>query len=374
MRDSTVTYPLELQRFIVDHPMAWETLLTKEPYYLTIKRSGDGRVLFKYNQIMSDFSLQICREARGIILDEGTWDIVAISFNKFFNLGEEYAADIDWDSAQIQEKADGSLFRMYFWNGRWRFSTNGSIDPATASVEFPSGGVKTFHDLIQRAFEKYTITKELNVENTYSCEICSPYNRIVVPHEDIQLFHTGTRSNVTGEEFDVDIGIPKPKQFQFGSWDELIESTKHIRYQDGEGYVVVDKDYNRVKVKAEDYLRIHRIRGEGTPSDRNLIKLIVSGTVDDFIGHFPEYTYRVDPLRNGYKAAVKALNEVEFQYYAEGWDKCTDRKRFATEFAKKTIDPSYIFKYHDGKVTDPEEYLCGLQTDKLLEVVYRYAK
>ena len=42
-------------------------------------------VLFKYDQIASDFSQQIVRECRGIVLDESNgWRVVSRAFDKFF--------------------------------------------------------------------------------------------------------------------------------------------------------------------------------------------------------------------------------------------------------------------------------------------------
>ena len=84
---------LKIVNFIKTHSN-WEELLTSSPYNLTIKRDGK-LILFKYNQINSDFNEKICCEARGLILEEGTWKVVRMAFKKFFNLGESFAAKID---------------------------------------------------------------------------------------------------------------------------------------------------------------------------------------------------------------------------------------------------------------------------------------
>jgi tRNA splicing ligase len=52
----------------------------------------------------------VVQECRGLILDESAnWRIVAFPYTKFFNYGEEHAASIDWSTACVQEKLDGSL-------------------------------------------------------------------------------------------------------------------------------------------------------------------------------------------------------------------------------------------------------------------------
>ena len=74
-------YKIELRDFILSHEN-WEELLVAEPYNLKISRD-DGYVLFKYNQVFSDFNIPLVREARGIIFRESDWECVCHPFDKF---------------------------------------------------------------------------------------------------------------------------------------------------------------------------------------------------------------------------------------------------------------------------------------------------
>ena len=95
----------------------WRELLSGEPY--NIKISGDGGfIMLKYSQINSDFSNEIVRECRGLILDE-KFNPACVPFYKFGNYGESYAADIDWNSAVVEEKIDGSLIKVWNYAGKW---------------------------------------------------------------------------------------------------------------------------------------------------------------------------------------------------------------------------------------------------------------
>ena len=77
---------LKIQEFIFNHPENWRELLSSPPYCLKISED-DGYVLFKYNQIESDFSEEICCEARGLIIDStDKFKVVRMAFKKFFNL------------------------------------------------------------------------------------------------------------------------------------------------------------------------------------------------------------------------------------------------------------------------------------------------
>ena len=59
---------LKLKEFILNNK-DWEEKLTSSPYNLIIKKDGPY-ILFKYNQLSSDFNIDLVREARGIIFRE----------------------------------------------------------------------------------------------------------------------------------------------------------------------------------------------------------------------------------------------------------------------------------------------------------------
>lgn len=101
---------------------------TNEPYNLKISFDGEY-VLMKYDMKTADFSSPIVREARGIIFKVGEWEYpVCHPFDKFFNYGETFSENVDWNSAVVSEKIDGSLMKLWFDENGWHLSTNGSIN------------------------------------------------------------------------------------------------------------------------------------------------------------------------------------------------------------------------------------------------------
>src|SRR5689334_13224443 len=87
-----------------------------ERYKITARRHGyyPGLVQLKYSQIESPMGERIVQECRGLILDEGhDWKVIAFPYTKFFNHGEGHAAPIDWGTAKVYEKLDGSLMTLY---------------------------------------------------------------------------------------------------------------------------------------------------------------------------------------------------------------------------------------------------------------------
>ena len=185
-----------LLEFIQNHPNDWEEKLSSDPYNLKISRDGPY-VMFKYNQLSSDFSNPIVREARGIIFREDNWKCVRRAFDKFFNYGEPNAAEIDWSTAKVQTKYDGSLISAWFDNRKWHYSTNGTIDAykaLTGDIKLP-----TFGDVLEEAFRnngssKKEIFEHLASKNVcYTFELVSPQTRVVIPYEKPDLYFIGHR-------------------------------------------------------------------------------------------------------------------------------------------------------------------------------------
>jgi len=116
---------LKLQQFIKKHS-DWEERLANDPYNITIKRDN-GLVMFYYT---SDTDLQkpLAHECRGIILDETDhFKAVCVPFFRFGNYGEPHTDSIDWKSAKVQEKIDGSLIKVWYHKNEWRIGVRSCI-------------------------------------------------------------------------------------------------------------------------------------------------------------------------------------------------------------------------------------------------------
>lgn len=268
-----------LCRFLAEHPDDWELLLRKE-YDLRIKREGD-LAIFNY-EITADFYDPIVQEARGIILDTRRLEVVCWPFRKFGNHSEGYADPIDWSSARVLEKVDGSIVKLWFDRGeeKWQFSTNRTIRASVAGVE--GKPMLTYGDLIASAENYGEIPfASLDRDLTYIFELVSPEACVVVQYERTMLYHIGTRHNRTGEELELDIGIVKPASYPLTSLEDCLRTAALLNRENGggeitrEGFVVVDKDFHRVKVKSLDYVTMHHASTMRTIGKRECIDLLL---------------------------------------------------------------------------------------------------
>lgn len=282
-----------IQDFLKNTPNYEEVLNSKG----VIVKYKDDLILLSYNLntamehgIKIDFTDPIVKECRGIILNKNTFDVICYPFSKFGNYTESYADSIDWLSAKIQEKIDGSLMKLYYYNNKWNWATNGMIDANDA----PLSDDKTFYDLVKSATNYADINFDsLDKDNTYMFELVSPLKRIVVQYNQTLLYHIGTRNNKTGKELSVDIGIRKPKEYNYMSLDECVKFVEE--FDDDllhEGFVVVDKDYHRIKIKSTSYLAMHRtIDNHKVFTFKRAIRIIRANCVERYKDFPIEYEY-----------------------------------------------------------------------------------
>lgn len=356
---------LKIVEFIKANPN-WKELIQKKPYCIEIKETDD-LILLKYDQINSDFSNEMVRECRGIILSD-TFIPVCIPFFKFGNYGESYCPEIDWASARVQEKIDGSLIKVWWYNGEWRVSTNGSIDAYKAEIKnvltMADEKFKTFGDLFDEAKKNAGLDFDrLDQCRTYMFELISPYNKIVVPYEETTLYHIGTRDRWSYEEFNEDIGVQKPKEYNLHTIEECIEATKKMPFNE-EGYVVVDKNWNRIKVKSPAYVAAHHLKGNGEPNILSLIELIRINETEEFLNYFPEYRQVIEVYENkiesiiyGLEHYIKALSGTVFE----------TQKDFALA-VKDLPFASYYFLWKQ-KGTLPRDWFWSLTNNKIKEIL-----
>lgn len=345
----------------------WRDVLSSKPYCLDIKED-ERYVLFKYNQIDSDFSLRIVRESRGIIFRKSDWKCVCRKFDKFFNVQEGYSSEIDWSSAMVQEKLDGSLIALWFDDNEWHVSTNGTIDAFQASLQNDLSPYKTFGDLFISVFPQEYFYSILETNKTYIFELVSPYNRVVVPYQKTEIWHIGTRNNDTLEESDDDIGIQKPKGHNLYSLDECLQVAENLPFSE-EGYVVVDAHWNRVKIKSPAYVAAHHLKNNGVITYSRVLDMIKVGGDDDFISIYPEYREVFKTVKDKLISFIDDCLEILREFHNVKFE---TRKEFATWATTKRF-PSLLFLLLDEKIgktsDDVGNYILSIDSDKLLKMI-----
>ena len=245
----------------------------------------------QYEKLWDDITLQ----CRGLVTNS-KGEIVARPFKKFFNYEEHKPEDIPNEDYVVYEKMDGSLGILFYYKeeltderryniwfnnnyetgmerffdpnnlpdfenpyyeptpktkGEWILATRGSF---TSPQAIKGKEILDRHDI-----------SALRKDNTYLFEIIYPENRIVVDygHEE-KLVVIGGIHTETGEEIpDSSLFWMQDAGFEvvttYKTWGEGYDLLKEEISKDREGYVIRFKNGFRMKIKGEEYKRLHKI-------------------------------------------------------------------------------------------------------------------
>jgi RNA ligase len=196
---------------------------------------------------------EVTLACRGLVVDLGTDEVLARPFRKFFNHGQPGCPVLDLAApAVVSDKVDGSLGVLYPVPSGHAVATRGSFDSEQARH---ATGVWR-----QRYADRFTPPAGW----TMLFEIVYPGNRIVCDYGDLDdLVLLGAVQVSTGRSVPaaeaLGFGWPGPVAETF-AYASLAEALTAAPRPNAEGLVVhlLDAD-ERVKLKQEDYIALHRI-------------------------------------------------------------------------------------------------------------------
>lgn len=333
----------DLQQLITSVPNP-ETEIDWHSYGEVNVKRDDNLLLFSYMKTCQ-FKLPIEwnwfeRVSRGLVVDIGTGEVLALPFEKFWNYGEVFPTG---EPIEITEKLDGSLGICFYnpWKDKWQIVTRGSFDSEQAQW------AQEYLD------EHYDLFK-VNPNLTLLFEIIYPENRIVVDYGDRNtLILIGMRSSVAGTDFWLPslkgfsdlYKFPLPKVYAVEDISSLVEKAESLGVS-AEGWVVRYSDGTRVKVKGLAYLEAHRWLNQITP--KRIAGLLALGDLS-FIKEVPE-SVRPEVERVVCEVAEEAFhirNRVEDAFVNAPKE---SRKEFALWVKENHPELSfYLFKRLDGK-------------------------
>ncbi len=369
---------LQIQKFIREHGFdkAAKTFQLKVREY-------DHKVLLKYDQLsaptlMANIEVQECR---GLVLEKGTWNVMSLAFTKFFNADESNAHKVDWNTANVLEKLDGTLIQVYWdWtNKEWYAGTTGTAE-GEGEVNNKMG--TTFNSLFWD-----TVTKQyalnpcmLDKDHVYVFELTTPYNIVVKPHGESSATLLTVRNRVTLKELswkDLEmvsesLRVPLVKRFDLNANNVgvLLRTFENMIWHD-EGYVVVHANFNRIKIKNPAYVAVHHLKGK--TAEHNIITIVKSNEIEEFASTFPERKDELFRLKENYDLLIEKLNNVWVELSARKPKNITkeEKKKYATavfevcgKYDLKQFTGLY-FGLVDGKVSSIEDFVLNYD-DKLL--------
>lgn len=348
-------------------------------------RDYENKILLKYDQLESDYAFEEVQDCRGLILEKGTWRIMCMSFRKFFNVGESHAVAIDWNTANVLEKVDGTMIQLYFdWHkDKWFAATTGT---AEGEGEVNNKDGTTFNELFWKtAFEKYSLDiDDLSKTCTYVFELTTPYNIVVKPHGESSLTLLTIRSNSFLTELDYKdlvtigelIGVPVVKSYDLnkGNFDELVKTFENMPWSE-EGYVIMDGAFNRVKIKNPAYVAVHHLKAK--TGEHNILTVVKTNEIEEFAATFPERREEIWRLKANYDILLGRLHVAwnELIPHLPKDDGAAEKKAYAMavfEITKKHSLSQFTnlyFSLKDGKTPSVTQYMLDFDDKTLYKML-----
>lgn len=324
------------------------------------------------------------REARSLVFDIMTEELVLTPFRKFFNLNEveENSIEniekeiIECERFEVSEKMDGSMQSYRYYNGRIIGSGSMALDPRNSFR-------------LEEGYQLLTDNHKKMIQSmptiTFIFEYISEKDKHVVPYDyDTQkgLYLIGMRSVIDGEEYPYEaikevseeFDIPCCKIYQYNTLQEVLEHLDKMTVKDGEGFVL-NIDGHKIKLKCEDYLQLHRL-DDKLSSPNVIIEAYANGTIDDLYANMSPLMKEknkdvIDTIEKFiYKMRHKIdmnLDEVNMMVRLDGTEEENNKKlhKFINEFVDKDVREyvrmTYlgreynIFKSRSGKYRKIEE-------------------
>lgn len=304
----------------------------------------------QYDRLWDEITLQ----CRGLVTNsEG--EVIARPFKKFFNY-EEYLENaphmIPNESFDVFDKMDGSLGILFNYKNEWILATRGS---------FTSDQAIKGKKILDNNYD----TTELLPYNTYLFEIIYPENRIVIDYGKEMLVLLGAFETKTGNEIPYEslawysemCGYPLVKKYN-GVTD--YSTLKSIVSNDAEGFVIRFKNGFRMKIKGDEYCRLHKILTN--VSNRDIWEYLkYDKPLDDILDKVPDefYNWVRETIKDfqdkqeeilGY--VIEDFWEIDGKLIDEefklGGDMVFDDREYAkkfAEYAKKKKYPHLLFLY-----------------------------
>ena len=308
---------------------------------------------------------EITLSCRGLVTDnEG--NVVARPFKKFFNIEEnKHTPTEEFD---VYEKMDGSLGILFNYKGEWVLASRGSFtsDQSVKGTEL---------------LQKYDYNR-LNPDYTYLFEILYKNNRIVVDYGDFEdlvllgMIHTkdGDEVNIHSGNEDIrfknllnNLGFNIVRKYDgISDYSYLKQTISNNR----EGFVVKFSNGDRMKIKGEEYLRLHKIMTNLSTTGVWEV-LSTGGKMEDYLKDVPDEFYKK------VKMYVQSLNYGHY-LYSEYAGKMHDGFRYG-KYGDKEVEPTkkeFAEHLERNNVHPKGKSICFAMWDKKPydHIIWKYLK
>ena len=356
-----------------------------KPYYAiaaTLAEDKESGITFDN---MWDAWDGILRSSRGIVFHRYSGDLVINPYSKFFNIDEREECSVEKVAERAKnatvveytEKLDGSMINGRWYNGKLVLASSNNVD-RNVSIQLDEA-YKIISPNIIEAMQKYH-------NLTFIFELISPIDPHVVRYDSVrELVLIGIKSTNSEYTFPYkrvreiakEFRIPHAAIYKY-TLDDILKMRDDKKAFEAEGFVANFDGY-RVKIKYDDYMKLHNAITNLTPN--KIIKAIADEELKDILlacrGR-EDFVCEVADKVSRYVDQLDREVKEEYDWTLKELGKDCERKAFMIYIGKMipaplrkylimlydgVYDKSYLLKMKSGRYTkfdEIEEYLNKL--------------
>jgi len=287
--------------------------------------SGENLYLFNYDDD-APRGQPLVEGCRGVVFshtnkenndddnEKGDWTCVRSSFDRFYNYGEDHSPTLpSFDEITIQEKKDGTLLMVTIYKGSLFIGTRNMFD--VIGMLGISG--KKMDNVVKELLEPYVPILIENSDKTFMFELCTPWNPVVVNHDEPHISLLGVRSNIfpyreyEPTHFKTETFQPTwPSTFDLQNIAACKDEVERLGGANFEGFILKfgpTETPSRIKLKSKTFLNLMRTGQARTSPEELLASAIVDNDVEEVLAIHPAWK---DRLYVSVKCAMDALDQT----------------------------------------------------------------
>jgi hypothetical protein len=172
------------------------------------------------------------------------------------------------------------------------------------------------------------------------------------------------------------LGVPRVKSYDLNAKNvgALLRTFENMVWHD-EGYVVVDANFNRVKIKNPAYVAVHHLKGK--TAEYNILTIIKTNEIDEFAATFPDRKDELYKLKENYDKLTAELNDTweELKLRKPKNISAQERKKYAQAVfevcARRNLKnfTGLYFGLMEGKIPSVEEFMFNYDDKTLYKIL-----
>lgn len=284
-----------------------------------VDKTEDGLALYCYKEC-DNSSKNTVKHCHGLVFHEN--ELVCRSFPYTHIIPVSHTEEVEQVFAEnpLEEcvftpSYEGTLLRVFSFNGRWLVSTHKKLDAYNSRW----GGDKTFGRIFDEAVQNEKVENlfsYLDTSKVYSFLVSDNSSRIACISPQARIFLAGVYSNQRLDLEDDTVPIPSLPKLNFTALDNLYSWVYNSNPYHVQGVMVFTKSGKVVRVCNEKYIWLSQIRGTEPNLIMRYFQLRDDPRFAEFLEMFSEKKELFEAIETEIVEIAKRLKRIYFDRYA----------------------------------------------------------